>query len=268
MDYFFGVPEIEPLLNSLLENGWDAGTVDVMIVPTMVTVPYKMKDGTSTRIKAGPPVISLAHNEDTLPLRGDTPLMRCVGLCLQTFLRLPSAVDIASAPDIAHRNNAPLVISAAKVIEHFEAFQATERAAATFKRNASQKNWEARLKAEWIRFQLSDEFSILPCDEQTFRAIFDCNGRLKEPLPFLESYRHYWQSKQANLDDEQPSDFAIAVAERCVNAGIAGKWENDIAGDVIRALNVHPLHTNIFHHYVEELVAISKSAYLLDKFRT
>ena len=51
----------------------------------------------------------------------------------------------------------------------------------------------------------------------------------------------------------------MAVVERYVKAGVAGKWKSEIAAEVIRLLNLHPLHFDLFHGYVAELVAAEEA---------
>ncbi len=229
--------------------------MEVAFIPTVVIVETQVEGGTNRSMSTSPPVISLLHGNAVLSLDEGTPVMDTVGWCVEHYCKLPPAVDITSAPLIADRDNASLIVSVRNLIDRYAAFQRACLAAHAYDVEKSEANWQARLTAEWGRFQFEDAFNALPCDEATFRAIFTENASLKHPLPFLETYSHYWQSKQANLDGEQPSDFAIAVAERCVKAGGAGHLKNEIASSVIRALNLHPLHYGLFHTYVAELVA-------------
>lgn len=254
MSYFFGKPDVAPLLDTISDRGWQQDNVEIAIIPTVKTGSSKVEGGTNTFVSISPPLISLIHGNAVLPLSEDSPLMQSVGSCIEAYFRLPPAVDRALGPDVADRNNARLIVPATRLIERVKAFQNAELAAQAYVLDKSDATWQARLDAEWARFQLEDEFAALPCDEATFRDIFSENASLKHPLPFLETYRHYWQSQQANLDGGQPSDFAISVVERCVKAGIEGKWENGIAGEVIQTLHVHPLHRNIFHTYVAEFL--------------
>jgi hypothetical protein len=255
MNYIFGKPDVAPLVVTINDRGWELTNVDIAVIPTVATASSEVAGGTNSFISISPPVISLLHDNAVLPLSADSPLMQSVGSCLEAYFRLPSAVDRALAPAVADRENALLIVQAKHLIDRVEAFEQAELAARAFDLDRSDANWRARRDAEWVRFQLTDEFASLPCDEETFQAMFFVNASQKHPLPFLETYRHYWQSQQANLDGGQPSDFAISVVERCVKAGIKGKWESGIAGEVIQTLHVHPLHRNIFHAYVAELLA-------------
>lgn len=255
MNYFFGKPDTSVLKATLLERGWSAADVEIAIIPTITSSSHEVDGGTSINVTISPPVMSLIYGYAILPLKDESPLMLSVGTCLEAYFRLPQAIDQKVAPALADRNNASLIVSAKDLIERHEAFVNAERAAIDYDLKPSSAYFEARLKAEWARFQLTSTFVALPCNEKTFRDIFTANARQKHPLPFLETYSHYWQSKEANLNGEQPSDFAIHVVERCVDAGIKGKWEQDIETEVIRTLRVHPLHTNIFHEYVADLLA-------------
>jgi hypothetical protein len=254
MKNFFEKPDVTALGLAIMDRGWNIDNVEVAVIPTVLISEAQVEGGTSRSISISPPVISLLHGNAVLPLSG-SPVMDTVGWCLEAYFRLPPAVDRASAPLIADRDNALLIVPVRHLINRHSAFQRVELAARAYDVDKSDANWQARLTAEWERFQLEDAFAALPCDEATFRAIFSENASLKHPLPFLETYSHYWQSKQANIDGGQPSDFAIAVAERCVKAGIAGNWKTEIAGEVVRALNLHPLHFSLFHAHVAELVA-------------
>ncbi|TLX16378.1 hypothetical protein [Rhizobium sp. MHM7A] len=254
MSYFFGKPDVTALALTISDRGWNLDNVEIAVIPTVVMTTSEFEGSTSTSISTSPPVISLLHGNAVLPLSEDTPVMHAVGSCLEAYFRLPEPVDRAHAPVIVDRDNALLIVPAKHLINRYQAFERAELAARAYDRDRSEANWQARLSAEWARFQLEEAFAALPCDEATFRAIFSENASLKHPHPFLETYRHYWQSKQANLDGEQPSDFAIAVSKRCVKAGIAGKWTGEIAAEVIRSLHLHPLHYNLFHAYVAELL--------------
>lgn len=255
MSYFFGKPNVAPLLDTIMDRGWQQNNVEIAIIPTVATGSSEVEGGTSTFLSISPPVISLLHGNAVLPLSEDSLLMQAVGACLDAYFRLPPAVDRAVAPAVADRDNAKLIVPATRLIERFEAFQNVELAAQAYDLDKSDEKWQARLDAEWARFELTDEYVVLPCYEATFRDIFNENASLKHPLPFLETYRHYFQSRHANLDGGEPSNFAIGVVERCVTAGIKGKWErNEIAAEVIRTLHLHPLHYDIFRTYVAELL--------------
>jgi hypothetical protein len=256
MHYFFQKPDVTALGLAIMDRGWNIDEVDVAVIPTVAISEAKVEGGTNRSISISPPVISLLHGNAILPLDESSPEMNAVGWCLYTYCKLSSAVDRASAPRIADRDNASLILPVRYLINRHAAFQKAEIAAHAYDVNPSDANWQTRLSAEWERFKLEDVFTMLPCDEVTFRAIFAENASLKHPLPFLETYSHYWQSKQANLDGEQPSDFAIRVVEQCCRIGIDRKWQKPvIAGEVMRSLNVHPLHKRIFHDYIAELLA-------------
>ena len=255
MKYFLVKPDITALSHEIKDRGWDVDKTEVAFVPTIAVSETLVEGGTSRSISISSPVISLLHDNAVLPLDKGSPAMDAVGWCVEAYCRLPPSVDTADAPVIADRNNAPLIVSVRYLINRYAAFQRVELAAHAYDVEKSSANWQAKLNAEWERFQLEDVFIALPCDEATFRAIFTENASLKRPLPFLETYSHYWQSKEANFHGDQPSDFAIGVTERCVTAAITGNWKGEVAGEVIRALNLHPLHQNLFHSYVAELVA-------------
>lgn len=236
----------------LADNKFEAASTQIIGVRRSTTTDWKeVPGGSSMSFSREPNAISIVSNGRTVRIEDETPLFWEVNGCIERHFDLSTDFHEKHPSQFVSEEGADFKISASLAIERHKAAERVNKLYAS-------GTMTERFEAEWARFILTDTYAITPCSKDTFELIWRENEGNKHPLPFLETYSHYWSSKRANFQGGQVSDAAIAVCERTVEYAPTANWsERRVLAFVSDALNLHPLHLSHFRTYVAELWAES-----------